>query len=172
MKKEREKIERTLSERLEAHDESRRAAQDRLEGICKGLEENVDELENRLSSELEEKSVAESRHIQSALADVQMDSGGDTPSAIQRAKAELLVMQFYNVVKSNVNEERCTFDASSLYELRMEREILPEVVETLRPTGVRASKTRKGIISLLFSFLGSNVLKALSRVRTRKSNQV
>ena len=107
MEKEREEIERTLSERLEAHDKSRRAAQDRLEGICKGLEENVNELENRLSSELEEKSAAESSRLQSALDDLQMDGGGDTPSAIQRAKAELLVMQFYNVAKSNVNEERC-----------------------------------------------------------------
>ena len=39
---EREKIERALSKRLEAHDKSRSAAQEKLEGICKWLEENVE----------------------------------------------------------------------------------------------------------------------------------
>ena len=67
---EREKIERALSERLEAHNKSRKAAQDRLGEVCKELETNVNELENRISSELEEKSTAESNRLQSALDDL------------------------------------------------------------------------------------------------------
>ena len=103
-----EKIESTLRERLEAHDKSRKDAQEKLEGICKGLEASVDELENNISNELEEKSAAESNRLQSALYALQMD-GGDCMKAAQRAKAELLVVQSYDVTKSNVNEVRFAF---------------------------------------------------------------
>ena len=64
---EREKIERALSKRLEAHDKSRRDAQDKLEETCKGLEASIVKFEERVSSELEEKSAAESNRLQSAL---------------------------------------------------------------------------------------------------------
>ena len=117
---ERESIERALSERLEAHDKSRKAAQDKLGEVCKELETNVSELENRISSELEEKSTAESNRLQSALDDLQMD-GGDALKAVQRAKAELLVMESYDVVESSANEDISAFDVSSLYELKTEK---------------------------------------------------
>ena len=64
-----------LSERLETHDKSRRAAQEKLDEICKGVEASVDELENRVCSELEEKFTAESNRLQSALYAFQMDDG-------------------------------------------------------------------------------------------------
>ena len=85
LEEEREKIERALSKRLETHDKSRSAAQEKLEGICKELETNVTELEDRVGSELEEKSTAENNRLQSALADLQAD-GGDVPKKVQRAK--------------------------------------------------------------------------------------
>ena len=110
LEEEREMAERALSERLEAHDKSRRDAQERLKEICKGLEEKIDELENQVSSGLEERSAEESNRLQSALADLQMDddggNDGDAPKAVQRAKAELLVMQSYGVAECSVNEER------------------------------------------------------------------
>ena len=118
----REKIKRVLSERLEAHDKSRRATQERLEEICKGLEASINEFENRASSELCEKFTVEDRRLQNVLADLQSNSGGDSIlKSAQRAKAELLVVQCYDVVKSGVNEERQTFDVSSLYKLKVEK---------------------------------------------------
>ena len=49
---EREVIIGVLSERLEAHDKSRRDAQEKLEEICKGLEASVNELETELEVSL------------------------------------------------------------------------------------------------------------------------
>ena len=72
----RERIERALSERLETHDKSRSAAQERLKEICEGLEASVNELENKTIRELDEKSAVESNRLQNALADLQMDDGG------------------------------------------------------------------------------------------------
>ena len=161
IREEREKIEKVLGERLEAHDKSRRATQNRLEEICKGLEASIDGIENKVSGDIDEKSTAESNRLQSALDDLQADSG-DTLKAAQRAKAELLVMQTYDVVKPNAKEGRPSLDGSPLYELKTERKVVAEVAETLRPTDVRVSKTGKGTISLQFTCLDPDVLKALS----------
>ena len=129
----REKVERALSERLEEHDKSRKAAQEKLGKICRGLEASIDGLENRLNGELEEKSTAENSRLQSALADLQVD-GGDAMKTTQRVKAELLVVQSYDVIKCNVNEDCSNFDVSSLYELQTERKAAAEVVRVLKPT--------------------------------------
>ena len=164
--KECEKIERSLSERLEAHDKSRKDAQERLEDICKGLEASVDELESRTSSELEEKSTAESNRLQNALADLQADDGGISPNADQRAKAVLLAMQSYDVIEHNDEVKRKpNFDASSLYELKTEKAFVPDAVETLKPTGVSATKVGKWKISLKFTCLSPDIMKALSELR-------
>ena len=100
------RIEEMLSERLEAHDKNRMTAQERLEEICRGLEASIDELENRASNEIAEKSTAESERLQSILADLQMggdgDDDGDTLKAVKRAKAELLVAQSYEFVNYNL----------------------------------------------------------------------
>ena len=115
LEEEREKVERALSKRLEAHDKSRSAAQEKLEGICKELETNVTELEDRVGSELEEKSTAENNRLQSALADLQ--SNGDNAP-----KEALFLVQSYDVVTRNAKEESIpNFDVSSLYELKTEK---------------------------------------------------
>ena len=54
LKEEREEVERALSKHIEKHDESRRAAQDRLHEFCEGLRAQVAELKSRVNSELEE----------------------------------------------------------------------------------------------------------------------
>ena len=152
-----------LSERLEAHDKSRKAAQERLEEICKGLEADVDGLEDRIGSELEEKFAAKSNRLQSALDDLQMDDGGDVLKVIQRAKAELLVMQSYDVIKCDTEEYGSSFDVSSLCELRTERILAPEAMEALRPTGVRAARIGKEAVSLQFTCLVPDAQKVLSK---------
>ena len=148
---EREKVENVLSERLEAHDESRRAAQDKLEEICRGLEASIDGFENSASSELEEKSAAESNRLQSALADLQVGNnssgggGGGVVKAVQRAKTELLAMQSYDVTERGAKMKggRLNFDVSTLYELKTATVFVPEVLGMLKPTGVRAFRNGK-----------------------------
>ena len=98
-----EKIERALSKRLEAHDKSRRDAQDKLEETCKGLEASIVKFEERVSSELEEKSAAENNRLQSAL-DALQTEGDCSPKAVQRAKEALLVVQTYDVVGGYAND--------------------------------------------------------------------
>ena len=175
LKEECENTERVLSEYLEAHDKSRRDAQERLEKICEKIEASIDEFENRTSSELEEKSAAESNRLQSALADFQTDEDGDSnnknaPEILQRAKAGLLVVQSYDVVECDAKRKgRSLFDVSSLYELRTGRKVLPEVVEVLRPTGVCASETGNDMVSLRFTVLGPDMLRALSECGTEST---
>ena len=161
LEEEREVIEEALSKRLEAHDRSRKAAQKRLKEICEGLETCVSELEDRVSSELCEKSTAESNRLQSALTDLRMDGG--TPEAIRRAKAELLVAQSYDMAKRSTKEmDRLGIGVSSLYELKTDKSIAPEIVEMLRPTDVHITKISEDAISLQFICLSPEELNALS----------
>ena len=52
LEEEREKNERALRERLETHDKSRSAAQDRLHEICEELRKKVAELRSIVNKEL------------------------------------------------------------------------------------------------------------------------
>ena len=161
-----ENIKRMLSERLERHDDSRKAAQEKLHETCEGLRAQIKGIEGKVGSELEEKFTAEDSRLQSAYEDLQMD-GGDTTEAsktIQKAKAGLLVMQSYELVGHDLCEgepvrkrrktengggnENEAFDLSSLCELKIERQLAPEMAELMRPTKVRATKTSKGTLFL------------------------
>ena len=163
IEEEREEVSKALSKRLEAHDESRKAAQEKLQEICEGLRAQVEELEEKVGGELEKKFTAEDSRLQSAYEDLQRD-GEDISKMIQKTKAELLVMQSYDVIEKKKagrgNEE--AFDLSSLCELKTERRADPEVVELMKPTNLRVSETSKGAISLQFTCLGPDELKILS----------
>ena len=75
LKEEREEVERALSERIEAHDESRRAAQDRLHEFCEGLRAQVAELKSKVNENLEEKFTEEDRSLQTALNELRSADG-------------------------------------------------------------------------------------------------
>ena len=99
------RISKPLSECLEAHDESRKAAQKNLHEICEGLKGQIKELEGKVAKELEEKFTAEDRRLQSAYENLQKDGGEDISKMIQKAKAELLVMQSYELVDHSLGED-------------------------------------------------------------------
>ena len=80
-----------MSECLEAHDESRKAAQKNLHKACEGLRAQIKGIEGKVENDLEEKFTAEDNRLQSAYEDLQMDGGEDISKMIQKAKAELLV---------------------------------------------------------------------------------
>ena len=93
------------SERLEKHDESRKAAQEKLHEICNGLRAQIDKLEEKINSELEEKFTVEDNRLQAILSRVCSSDNSDISKAIQKAKAELLVGQIYDVVERNLDED-------------------------------------------------------------------
>ena len=101
IEEEREDISKILSERLEAHDESRKAAQEKLHNFCEGLRAQIDKLENRINSEIEEKFTKEDNRLQTALNELRASEEEGLSKVIQRAKTELLVIQSYDVIERN-----------------------------------------------------------------------
>ena len=91
-----------------------------------------------------------------------MDCGEDISKMIQKAKVKLLVMQTYDVHEKRKEENEEAFDLSSLCELKTERQTVPEMVELMRPTNLRVSKTSNGAISLQFTCLSPDEMKTLS----------
>ena len=119
-----------LSECIEIHDESRRAAQDKLHELCEGLRVQAAELKSRVNKALEEKFPAEDRRLQEALNGLRSKhDSDDVKKVLQKAKAELLVAQTYDVVKSGVNEDTSGFGFSSLCDLKTERKVAFEILE-------------------------------------------
>ena len=80
-----------MSECLEAHGESRKAAQDKFHKACEGLRAQIKGIEEKVENDLEEKFIAEDNRLQSAYEDLQMDGGEDISKMTKKAKAELLV---------------------------------------------------------------------------------
>ena len=97
LEEERGKVERMLGERLEAHDESRRAAQDKLHEFCEGLRKQVAEFKSRVNKELEEKFTEEDKRLQALLSGLRTADRSNAPKMLQRANAELLVAQSYEI---------------------------------------------------------------------------
>ena len=126
-----DKVSKALSERLEAHDESRKAAQEKLHEACEGLRAQIDRLEESINSELEEKFTAEDNRLQTALSGIRSAEADDVSKMIQKAKAELLVMQSYDVIERNLleKEDGHKSNISSLYELKTERRVSPDIFE-------------------------------------------
>ena len=129
-----------LNERIEIHDKSRRAAQDKLHELCEGLRAQVAELKSRVNKELEEKSTAEDRRLQALLSGLRTAGDkSDSPKIVQRAKAELLVMQSYDVVENHTrigNGDGKRFDIKSLYELKTRRKVSFEITKGRKPANL------------------------------------
>ena len=182
---EREKASKILSERLEAHDESRKAAQEKLHNFCEGLRARIDEFEERVNGELEEKFKAEDNRLQTALNGLSPDGNDEISKAIQKAKAELLVIQSYEVVVRDFGEdegddeparkrmkkaegggggESRMLDLASLCELRTERKISLKVLEERKPRSLIPSFKEEGELSLSFAFFDEDEVEVLKEV--------
>ena len=164
---ERERVSKILSERLEAHDESRRAAQVKLHDFCEGLRARINEFEERVNRELEEKYTVEDNRLQTALNELSPDDDdGDVSKAIQKAKAELLVMQSYEVVVGGLDEDnqKSKFSIKSMCELKTERKLLSLKVidfEERKARSLIPSFTKKGELSLSFAFFDEDEAEVL-----------
>ena len=67
-----------MNERIEIHDESRNAAQEKLHEICEELRAQVDKLCEKILSELEEKFIKEDNRLQTILSGLRSDEDEDS----------------------------------------------------------------------------------------------
>ena len=74
---EREKVTKALMERLESHDENRVTVQDELHGLCDRIKKQIEEMEDKINSELEEKFAKEDNRLQTALNSIQTLVGAE-----------------------------------------------------------------------------------------------
>ena len=121
--KEAERVVEALNERLDSHNESRKEIQDKLHEMCEGWKKQIDSLEDKINSDLSKAFTEEDRRLQAALnnlqaaiyadernegdnSDEKREDDGDyenkttstrVAEALQKAKAELLVMQKYDL---------------------------------------------------------------------------
>ena len=177
----RERIRRTLNERIKAHEESRKAAQDKLYLLCEGLRARVGVLKSRVNKALEEKFPAEDRRLQNALNELRTADGSNVPKMLQRAKAELLVVQSYEVVEHNVKGEdqepakkkariengdggKGVFDVGSLCELKTEKRVSPGMMEEKKAANLVPSFTEKGDLSVSFEFFNEDEVETMKDI--------
>ena len=105
MEKEVEEIKNAFSERLEEHNNSRRAVQEEIHCICDELRRQANELEDSFNADLEAKFTSEDTRLQSALNDFMASLKTKDPkkvaNATRKAKGMLFVKQFYKVKIKN-----------------------------------------------------------------------
>ena len=86
------------------------------------------------------------------------------PKKIRKAKTELLVEQTYDVVERNPddeNEDEQKSRNSSLYELKTERNASFVILGERKPTNLIPSFTKKGELSLSFTFFNEDEVRVL-----------
>lgn len=145
-----------LSERLEEHNENRKAVQEKLHAFCDEVRLRVGEMEERINSELEEKFVKEDDRLQTALNELRMvtgtESGEEISNAFQRAKAELMIKQTYEIRKFEFKTGK-EVDFSRLCTLSTDKEILEELLDLKKPSNIKINNL--GADGIRFEFVGS-----------------
>ena len=182
MEKECEDIARALEERLETHDNSRRAVQDSLHEFCEGLRRQINEMEENVNKKLEEMFTKEDDRLQEALADIRRasssssgkededgnegeDDGNENESPIkiiERAKAELLVTQSYNFVEHNILHGKPPIDFTGLCDVEVEKHFDPEGITVKKPTDVRVAGVSGGNVVVGFTCLNPDEIRVIS----------
>ena len=160
-----EKVVEAFNKRLEKHDENRKEVQKSLASICSGIRKRVDEFEGKISAELEGKYTKEDNRLQTALnelrlaAEASKDDGNAVSSALEKAKAELLVAQRYDIrgvtSKSGSFEMKAAEipDIAGMYELVTEKGLALEWLCNKGVADLRVEKVASGRIYLEFAHL-------------------
>lgn len=109
-----EKIEDTIHRRLDEHDKNRIAVQSELDGVCKGLLEEIDKMEKGLSAEMGKAYEEEETRLQEAIqrksSDTSTNNNGDN------GEEEEFYTQEYEILKSDGERE-----VSKMITLRIEK---------------------------------------------------
>lgn len=152
-----EEVVKILVERLEKHDENRKAVQSKLHEILNDMRSQIDELEGRINKELEDKFTTEDNRLQSILNSLRTNQNDE--SILKTAKTELLMSQSYKIVKAE--EQKMTFDLSSLYKLQTEKSISTETIENRVPTDIHVTEVDESVVSINFDHLSYEETKVL-----------
>lgn len=141
-----------LSERLEGHNENRKAVQEELRLICNRERERIDCMEETINRELEEKFGKEDYRLQTALNELRValraEDCKECLDAAQRAKTELIVMQRYEI-----RQEENT-GVSKTYTLSTEKKVVDKLLDLKQPKNLKINSVSTGAIR--FEFVGSS----------------
>ena len=129
LKEEVEKVVNALNKCLDSHDENKKEVLEKLHNMCEEQKKAIDDLEVKITSALETKFREEDRRLWAAMNNLQASISADEArisEALQRAKAELLVLQKYSLNKREG------------LELKAEKEVTPEWFD--QPRGLKVNK--------------------------------
>ena len=147
-----------LKERLEKHDDNRRTVQESLHEICNGLRREIDKIEEKINSKLEEEFMKEDNRLQSILNSLHSSTPEDISKAIQKARAELLIAQSYELTDHTSGVK---IDIIKNLELNTKRFFVSEAMEIRRPRDVQVTEINGGVVSLVFAHLSPDESKIL-----------
>lgn len=141
-----------LNERLDEHNENRKAVQEEVHRICNEIRMKLNEMEEKINNELERQFTKEDDRLQSTLSELNTiintkDEHTNT-EVFRKAKAELAVKQTYEIKK---HEPGKNIDFSSLYKLITEKKILEELVELKQPEKIKIDNVNAGTVSFWFT---------------------
>lgn len=137
MEEEQLKLIEALSKRLDIHDNNRKSIQENLLNACNELRKQIDELEVRVNSELEEEYTKEDDRLQEVLSELRTGERTDLPKLMQKARLRLLIEQTYEFKKQEI-------DLSRACGLKTGREVSKEWVVVDKPRDLNV--VRKGTI--------------------------
>ena len=160
MKKEKdyEGVVAALNERLERHDNNRRAVQESLHSACNKLRKRIDEIEEDINKRLEEKFTKEDNRLQNVLAELRKRKSGDeegensgVSKAVDNAIAELIVVQTYELMEWDFEDKEGKTGktgVSKMFELTAKRQVAPEWIHMEKPMIITATKSIDGDVFL------------------------
>lgn len=153
---EREEALKILNECIEVHNNNRKAALNRLHEICEGMKARIDELENKVTKELDEIFTKEDTRLKNTFNSFKMSTSAvnaDVHNEIQKATTEFLVMQSYEVTEGNAAKgHEPSFDFMKMYEPKIEKYVVPELLKMKKLTNVHVVNISKNkIISIEFT---------------------
>lgn len=143
-----------LEDRLVEHDEQRREIQERVGSECARMRAEIDLLEERINESLEVKFNAEDHRLQVAVNELRgllvrgKHDGEDVIRVVEHARAELLVLQSYNLSSK--------FDApiklDDMFSLSVSHTLVPKTLslENRKVTNLSVKSVAEGRVFLSF----------------------
>ena len=146
MAEEKERIAKALRERLDEHDENRKIIQDEIASTCDRFAKEAEELEGKLSRELEQEFAKETNRLQSTLSD--LTKNAESQEAVQKANEELskiwsclVVKEGHNTCSLKIKIENTTlYDGTQDEVIRAIEKRLEEIDEVRRDTQEKIQK--------------------------------
>lgn len=140
----------TLNKRLEDHDDSRKKLQEELGVACSELKKQLDEMYERINSELQVQYTEEDDRLQEMLNrvrefEVTEENNEEFTKVLQKARADLALMKSYELFQEE------PYDFSSLFTLHTEKKAVNEFIDLEKPEDFRVTENAFKQVHLDFS---------------------